>query len=627
VDTHLEGSPPFASQHRPALAEPERRAWEARYRRAGELEEQGRLNEAVEEYRQALEIDDLYAELHFRLGRAYLALGRPEVARGHLVRSRDLDALRFRADSQINRIITETVAGREEQDVYLIDGERILGEAFEASGGLPGDALFYEHVHLNYRGTYELARALFERVRTVFPKDVAWNGAPPPAAVSRQRCAELLALTDRDRYEMASTLYGMVRRAPFTNQLGHESWLAARRTELGALRLRAAGRLPQAESAYRRRLVRWSEDLLIREKLARVLQRLDQHAAATGEWRRLVETVPGVSAWETELGFALAEEGRLAEAAEQMGRLTGRLSGSAAARVNLGTVREQQGDLAGAEELYRQALAIDPLYQMALFNLGALREGEGRFDEAAEMYSRVLRQDPGAAQAYYRLGAVFDRQGRLGAAIDEYRRSLALDPDLVVARNNLGFALQRQGKSELALAEYRRAVESDPTYALAVFNLGDTLLASGRVEEAVMAYQQGLLLRPDHVQARYNLAAALQMLSRDAEAAQEFRQVLERQPESAGALNNLALILATAADSELRDGPEAVGLAQRARKLTESRVPEILETLAMAYAASERFPEASALAVEALELARSQNKADLVRRLEERAQEYGARRH
>ena len=61
-------------------------------------------------------------------------------------------------------------------------------------------------------------------------------------------------------------------------------------------------------------------------------------------------------------------------------------------------------------------------------------------------------------------------------------------------------------------------------------------------------------------------------------------------------LNNLAWILAASADPQVRNGPEAVLLAERACKLTDYKKPLLVGTLAAAYAEAGRFPEAVATA-------------------------------
>src|SRR5207249_10415894 len=69
------------------------------------------------------------------------------------------------------------------------------------------------------------------------------------------------------------------------------------------------------------------------------------------------------------------------------------------------------------------------------------------------------------------------------------------------------------------------------------------------------------------------------------------------------ALNNLAWILATNPGDDLRDGPEAVRLAERACELTQRREPVLLGTLAAAYAETGRFTDAVTTAQKAIELA------------------------
>ena len=88
--------------------------------------------------------------------------GRQE-AREQFVAARDLDALRFRADSRINAIIREVAAEQEAAGVRLADAEQSLANSDLAVGGIPGEGLFYEHVHFTFDGNYLLARAVAGR--------------------------------------------------------------------------------------------------------------------------------------------------------------------------------------------------------------------------------------------------------------------------------------------------------------------------------------------------------------------------------------------------------------------------------------------------------------------------------
>ena len=68
-------------------------------------------------------------------------------------------------------------------------------------------------------------------------------------------------------------------------------------------------------------------------------------------------------------------------------------------------------------------------------------------------------------------------------------------------------------------------------------------------------------------------------------------------------LNNLAWIRATHPDTVLRDGTQAVELAERCCELTGHRVAPALHTLAAAYAEAGRFGEAIKTASQAIDAA------------------------
>jgi Flp pilus assembly protein TadD len=100
---------------------------------------------------------------------------------------------------------------------------------------------------------------------------------------------------------------------------------------------------------------------------------------------------------------------------------------------------------------------------------------------------------------------------------------------------------------------------------------------------------------------------ALGRTGRLPEAIREYETALALQPTNAITLNNLAWLLAAGADSTLRNGPRAVQLAEEASQISGGRAPQILKTLATAYAEAGRFDEAVATAQQALMLASVNN--------------------
>jgi spermidine synthase len=93
-------------------------------------------------------------------------------------------------------------------------------------------------------------------------------------------------------------------------------------------------------------------------------------------------------------------------------------------------------------------------------------------------------------------------------------------------------------------------------------------------------------------------------MERRDEAIEILRQGRAVKPSDAILANNLAWRLATSPQPALRNGEEAVQLAELANELFSGKHVSLLNTLAAAYAAAGRFPDAIATAQEALALAR-----------------------
>ena len=102
------------------------------------------------------------------------------------------------------------------------------------------------------------------------------------------------------------------------------------------------------------------------------------------------------------------------------------------------------------------------------------------------------------------------------------------------------------------------------------------------------------------------------------EAVKHFRQVLRLKPNSVAVLNRLARLSATSRDSAIYDPQQAVRLAQQACELTGYKDAGILDTLAVAYAAAGRFPEAVGMAEKALKRAKSVAQKELTEDIQNR---------
>jgi len=106
-------------------------------------------------FQQAVASDSGRADAHYLLARCYEQLGDITNARRHYEAARDLDALRFRASGELNTIIRECCNSWQ---VPLIDLEQKFCQA--SNDQIPGNDLFWEHVHPRLNGYHLMAREL-----------------------------------------------------------------------------------------------------------------------------------------------------------------------------------------------------------------------------------------------------------------------------------------------------------------------------------------------------------------------------------------------------------------------------------------------------------------------------------
>ena len=215
VATNLRDCGPFASLHRENLSAEELQKWNVLVQQGSEQEMSRSYAEALQAYEAASKIDDQYAELEFRIGRVLWRNGDDGGAREHFMRARDLDTLRFRADSRINEI-NRSVAST--TGVDLVDADSIF--SLHSPAGLIGGELVYEHVHMTPAGNYLLARAMFAQIASKLP---AQNGhlVQESDAPSEVECEQVLAFTGYDRSRILNEMLGRLARPPFSNQINH----------------------------------------------------------------------------------------------------------------------------------------------------------------------------------------------------------------------------------------------------------------------------------------------------------------------------------------------------------------------------------------------------------------------
>jgi tetratricopeptide (TPR) repeat protein len=474
VAVNLRDCAPFASLHRRDLKQDQLQHWNEAYQAGVEAEKNGQPAEAVVLYQKAAQIDDQFADLQFRWARCCLVLGREEEARRRLVFSRDLDALRFRADSRINEIIRQTAQSREKEGIFCVDAEKAF--AGQSPHGLPGSELLYEHVHFNFEGNYLLARILAEQVNRQLPAAILGHTDSRLEWISLEECKRMMGWTE---WEQLQTLQRLrMDGPPFTSQLDHSARMANLEQQMNSLTARMSPEAWQADAdQYGQLLAKVPDDWVFLRHLARLQQRLGNTVGAVRSLQEITRLLPQEGDAYLRLGLLSLEQGRQEDAIKYLEKgmeLDPRNAQSGFVQLlnETGIQLVEQGNYKAAVQLYRQALDFKPDSPEVHINLGMTLLATGDTNEAREHFKAALKHPPGTSPSLIILGQTCYGQGWFPEAIASFETALKLNQDDAMVHFHLGEALAAANRSAEAQLHFAEALRLNPDMDEARSKLG-----------------------------------------------------------------------------------------------------------------------------------------------------------
>ena len=276
-----------------------------------------------------------------------------------------------------------------------------------------------------------------------------------------------------------------------------------------AMALYQAGRLVEAEQAYRRLL--------------------DQDAGDTDSLHML-----GVIAWQrgaADTAMSLIEKAALREPR------------NARYRNSLGVVLAEQGQMQEALDCFERAVGFEPVLAETYNNYGSALRSLGHLEAALAAYDNAVKTRADNVEAHCNRGNILEALNRPNDALAAYNDTLRLDPLFAIAHNGQGNVLVQKGQLDAALTAYDKAIELRPDYAEAHYNRGNVLKAFGRFAEALSAYDRSLRIDHDFVDAQNNYGTVLEALNRPDEALAAYDQAIRINPNCAKAHNNRGNVL------------------------------------------------------------------------------------
>jgi tetratricopeptide (TPR) repeat protein len=185
-----------------------------------------------------------------------------------------------------------------------------------------------------------------------------------------------------------------------------------------------------------------------------------------------------------------------------------------------------------AIEHYQKAISVNPDNEWTSIvcqALGAIYgEIKGNVEAAISAYHAGLILDPSNYDLYLALGDIYMADYDLDRAIRSYCDAITLNPEDPRGYTKAGIALWEKDYLEEALVSYHKAVDLDPENANAQNNLGILYLDGlGDAMEALEYFERAIELKPDYTLAYFNAGRASQMVDFINDAANYYQQAID----------------------------------------------------------------------------------------------------
>lgn len=501
----------------------------------------GKLPEAVIEYRNAVQIDPRFGQARYRLAEAYALQGNTAAAFGEYVRAADLlDA----AEVQLKAGSLLMLAGRYEDAKARADAVLAKQPDDTAALILRANAM---------AGLKDLDGAARDMERAI--------AADPNRGLSYASLGAIELLRGNTAEAEAAYLKA-VESAPAS---------AAAHLALGAYRM-ATGKAAEAEAAYTRAAEVEPENPFALRALAGLYLSSRQFAKAEPLVRRMAETSK-----ETGARLILADiytaTNKPQQARVALDALAAEKGAFVPAKLRLAALDYTAGRTAEGHEHVDQVLKAHPNDAAALVLKGRLLLLEKSVEQAIGRFQAAIAANNQYDLAHFWLGAAYAGRGQTSEARQAFTETLKLSPSFVPAQVALSRLNLRTGDADAALALAQQATRTAPGSVDARTALVWALAGTkdvARAQQELNVLMSALPNAPDVLV----LQGALDMMRKDPGAAeQSFAKALDVQPGSYEALAGMLQVQIARGD---------LAGAQARADAAVSRAPADAKTLVLA---------------------------------------------
>ena len=183
---------------------------------------------------------------------------------------------------------------------------------------------------------------------------------------------------------------------------------------------------------------------------------------------------------------------------------------------------------------------------------------------AIKRYHKLASLKPDSSNIQVNLGYLYSQIQQWNRAIAHYQQAITLDSKCVKAYINLGKVLAHLGKQEQGIQCWYRAFSISPTSVSASqhLQLGDWLLEGNKLQPAVICYRRAISLQKDVVEAYHRLGEVLVSKGKIDKAITVYSHCLQYNPQDTGSYSRLGQALA-----QNKQWEKAIAIYRRGIKL------------------------------------------------------------
>lgn len=402
---------PFSSANPEGLSSEQATLWEESMTQGMQLLGSNLFAEALNSFQKIEKLGKSNAKLQWLIGHCLLKLEQKEDSKLYFRNALQLDTLRFRADNRINQTIRESAKKVKGDWIHLVDAEAVL--ASKSVAGLPGDDLFWDHVHMKFPGNYLVALMTADWIAKDLQARSKLKSSDNLQWLSVRDAAKYLGLTLWSEYQMTSQMLQRMNQPPFTQMANHAARMERLKFQMDQQSRGLQADLFEPQSTVYLGLVRMNRsDWVYQDQFAKFLESFGHKDKAVITWRETLKIVPHYLVGRYQLAMLLGQNADTAKEAESIARsLIEQRPEAPEFNRALGRALYAQSKDSEAVEAFRAAYELRQNDLESIMMLGAALEQSGRDQEAIKKYEEALAVNSGLTAAHQSLSAIYRKLG------------------------------------------------------------------------------------------------------------------------------------------------------------------------------------------------------------------------